>query len=73
MNGYQYLIRRNQLTQKLETDLAAIAPMPAAERAQHRKRLEAAFDAELAALYAQVQSEYPGERRIKARPIDNPR
>ncbi|MGH7812985.1 MAG: hypothetical protein ACREQI_03175 [Candidatus Binataceae bacterium] len=73
MNGYQYLIARNRLMQKLEDDLERLGPMPNAERAAETRRLETEFDAKLAELYAQVAEEYPGERKKKARPIADPR
>ena len=36
-------------------------------------RLQAQFDIRLKQLYAQVAEEYPGERKVKARPIEDPR
>ncbi len=72
MNGYQYLVQRNRLMQQLEQDLAAIANLPAAERNKERIRLETQFDLRLRELYAQVAEEYPGERKKKARPIEDP-
>jgi hypothetical protein len=73
MNGYQYLIARNRLMQHLEGKLAELEPLPAAERADKRRRIEAEFDIRLRELYAQVAEEYPGERRKKARPLADPR
>jgi len=73
LNGYQYLIERNRLMQQLERDLAELAPLPETERAARRKQLESQFDVRLRELYAQVADEYPGERRKKARPMDDPR
>jgi hypothetical protein len=73
MNGYQYLVERNRLMQKLEADLARLTPLTEAERAAARTRLEAEFDRNLAEIYAKVAGEYPGERRKRARPIDNSR
>lgn len=73
MNGYQYLIQRNRLMQQLEQDLAAIANLPPAERNKERVRLESQFDQRLRELYSQVAGEYPGERKKKARPIEDPR
>ena len=72
MNGYQYLVQRNRLMQQLEQDLAAIANLPTAERNKERSRLETQFDGRLRELYAQVADEYPGERKKKARPIEDP-
>jgi hypothetical protein len=73
MNGYQYLVRRNRLMQQLEQELTAIANLPTAERNKERSRLELQFDQRLRELYAQVADEYPGERKKKARPIEDPR
>jgi hypothetical protein len=73
MNGYQYLVQRNRLMQQLEQELAAIANLPTAERNKERSRLELQFDQRLRELYAQVADEYPGERKKKARPIEDPR
>ena len=73
LNGYQYLIERNRLMQQLERDLAELLPLPETERAARRKQLESQFDVRLRELYAQVAAEYPGERRKKARPMDDPR
>jgi hypothetical protein len=72
MNGYQYLIARNRLMQRLEAELATLEPLPAAERIDRRRRLEAEFDIRLRELYTQVADEYPGERRKKARPLTDP-
>ncbi|HUA35871.1 MAG TPA: hypothetical protein VMA09_19835 [Candidatus Binataceae bacterium] len=58
--------------QQLEQELAAIANLPTAERAKERTRLEAQFDLRLRELYSQVAEEYPGERKKKARPIEDP-
>ncbi len=73
MNGYQYLIARNRMMQGLEEKLAELEPLPAAERAEKRRLIEAEFDIRLRELYAQVAEEYPGERRKKARPLADPR
>ncbi len=73
MNGYQYLIARNRRMMKLEDDLAKLKALPDAERAGETARLQAEFDRELAELYEQVADEYPGERKKKARPLENPR
>jgi hypothetical protein len=73
MNGYQYLIERNRLIQKLEEDLQKLAPLPDAERQAQTKRLEEKFDRQLTELYAKVADEFPGERKKKARPLSDPR
>ena len=63
MNGYQYLIERNRLMIKLDDELTRLAPLPEAERQAQTRRLQQKFDDALAALYAQVADEYPGERK----------
>ncbi|HEV3110958.1 MAG TPA: hypothetical protein VGY99_10730 [Candidatus Binataceae bacterium] len=73
MDGYRYMIERNRLMYKLEDDLAKIRHLPEVERRAKTTRLQAEFDRQLATLYAGVAEEYPGERRIKARPISDPR
>jgi hypothetical protein len=73
MNGYQYLIQRNRLMCVLEDDLRKIESLPEAERLAETGRLQAQFDLKLRTLYAQVADEYPGERRVKARPLTDPR
>lgn len=73
MNGYEYLIERNRLMFKLEEDLARLRDLPQAERTAQTARLQAVFDVKLAELYAKVASEFPGERRRKARPLSDPR
>jgi hypothetical protein len=73
MDGYQYLIARNRLMIKLDDELARLAPLPEAERTAQTRRLQAKFDDALAELYEQMADEYPGERKKKARPIDDPR
>ncbi len=73
MNGYQYLIQRNRLMCELEDDVRKLADMAEPERSTAIKQLEARFDIRLRQLYAQVASEYPGERKVKARPITDPR
>lgn len=73
MNGYQYLIQRNRLMCELEDDVRKLADMAEPERSAAIKKLEARFDIRLRQLYAQVASEYPGERKVKARPITDPR
>jgi len=73
MNGYEYLVARNRLMQRLEEELAPLAPRPVAEREAETRRLQAKFDIELAEMYAKVADEFPGERKKKARPIADPR
>ena len=73
MNGYRYLIERNRLMHKFEDDLQKIRNLAPVERKVKRGQLQAEFDRQLAALYAQVAEEYPGERKKKARPIADPR
>ncbi len=73
MNGYQYLVQRNRLMWQLEDELKKIEHLPQDERLAATQRLEAQFDIKLRELYAQVASEYPGERKIRARPLNDPR
>jgi len=73
MNGYEYLVRRNRLIMELEDALAKLKDLPAEERSRHTARLQMEFDRKLATTYEQVASEYPGERCVKARPIQDPR
>jgi hypothetical protein len=73
MNGYQYLVQRNRLMFQLEDQLKKIEHLPEAERAAAAGQLEAQFDMQLSELYGKVASEYPGERKIKARPLTDPR
>jgi hypothetical protein len=73
MNGYEYLVARNRLMQRLEEELARLAPLPGAEREAETRRIQAKFDVQLAEMYAKVADEYPGERKKKARPIVDPR
>ncbi len=73
MNGYEYLVARNRLMQRLSEELARLAPLPVAERDAETRRIEAKFDVQLAELYAKVAGEFPGERKRKARPIVDPR
>lgn len=73
MNGYEYLVARNRLMQRLEDDLKRLADLPRERREAEQKRLQAEFDIRLRELYAQVAEEYPGERRKKARPLSDPR
>jgi flagellar biogenesis protein FliO len=63
MNGYQYLIARNRLMIKLDDELTRLAPLAEAERQAQTRKLQQKFDDALAELYAQVATEYPGERR----------
>ena len=73
MNGYEYLVQRNKLMIKFEDDCARLNNIPEPERERERKRLQAEFDAAVAELYAKVTDEFPGERKKKARPINDPR
>ncbi len=73
MNGYQYLVQRNRLMCQLEDEFRKIEHLPEAGRIAATKRLEAQFDVQLRELYAKVAAEYPGERKIKARPLADPR
>lgn len=73
MNGYQYLIQRNRLMCQLEEELAKVQDLPDAERQAATARLQAQFDMRLRELYASVAGEYPGERKVKARPLTDPR
>jgi hypothetical protein len=73
MNGYQYLVQRNRLMCQLEDELRKIEHLPEIERNAAAKRLEAQFDVRLRDLYSKVAAEYPGERKIKARPLTDPR
>jgi ribosome-binding protein aMBF1 (putative translation factor) len=73
MNGYQYLVQRNRLMYQLEDELKKIEHLPEAERNAAAKRLEAQFDIQLRELYSGVATEYPGERKIKAHPLTDPR
>jgi hypothetical protein len=73
MNGYQYLVQRNRLMCQLEDELKKLESLPAAEHEVETKRLQAKFDMRLRELYSDVASEYPGERKVKARPLTDPR
>jgi hypothetical protein len=73
MNGYEYLVQRNRLMCVLEDDLKKIESLPREERLAATARLQAQFDLKLRALYGQVAEEYPGERKVKARPLTDPR
>jgi hypothetical protein len=73
MNGYEYLVARNRLMQRLSEELARLAQLPVADRDGETRRIEAKFDVQLAELYAKVADEFPGERKRKARPIVDPR
>ncbi len=72
MNGYQYLVRRNRLMCELEDAIRNLGPLADDQRIAAVKRLEAQFDIKLRQLYGEVASEYPGERKIKARPLTDP-
>jgi hypothetical protein len=73
MNGYQYLVRRNRLIFELDDAIRKFSDLPEEERIAATRKLEAQFDIRLRQLYAEVATEFPGERKIKARPIDDPR
>jgi hypothetical protein len=73
MNGYQYLVQRNRLMCQLDDELKKLESLPAAEREVETKRLQAKFDMRLRELYSDVATEYPGERKVKARPLTDPR
>jgi len=73
MNGYRYLIARNRLMCQLEDELAKLSHADPAYRQAETARLQAQFDFRLKQLYAEVATEFPGERRVKARPIADPR
>jgi len=73
MNGYQYLVQRNRLMCQLDDELKKLEGLPAADREAGARRLQAQFDMRLRQLYAEVASEYPGERKVKARPLTDPR
>jgi hypothetical protein len=72
MNGYQYLVERNRMLQRLESQLRSLAHLSPDEREPRERALRAEFDVRLRELYAQVADEYPGERRKKARPLSDP-
>jgi hypothetical protein len=72
MNGYQYLVQRNLLMCELEDEVRKLGYLPEPERQAAVKRLEGQFDVRLRQLYAQVSTEYPGERKVKARPLTDP-
>jgi len=73
VNGYEYLVARNRLMQRLGDELGKLASLPAEEREAQTRRIQAKFDVQLAELYAKVADEFPGERKKKARPIADPR
>jgi hypothetical protein len=73
MNGYRYLVERNRLMCQLEDELEKLNNLDTVERQAETTRLQAQFDIRLKQLYAQVAAEYPGERKVKARPIEDPR
>jgi hypothetical protein len=73
MNGYQYLVQRNRLMCQLDDDLKKLESLPPADRDLETKRLQAQFDMRLREIYADVAPEYPGERKVKARPMSDPR
>lgn len=73
MDGYQYLVRRNRLIFELEDAVRKLSDLPDEERVAATRKLEAQFDIRLRQLYAEVATEFPGERKVKARPIEDPR
>jgi hypothetical protein len=73
MDGYRYMIERNRVMQKLEDDLKKLAALPEQQKETETRRLRAEFDRHLAELYSEVASEFPGERKKKARAITDPR
>lgn len=73
MDGYHFMIERNRLLHKLEAQLAEVRNLPDVERRAKTAKLQAAFDRELADLYAQVLPEFPGEHRKQGRAISDPR
>ena len=44
MNGYEYLVARDRLMQRLEEELRKLAPLPVAEREAETRRIQAKFD-----------------------------
>jgi len=58
---------------QLEDEPKKLDHLTADERGAATKRLEAQFDVRLRQLYAEVATEYPGERKVKARPLTDPR
>jgi hypothetical protein len=73
MDGYRYLVERNRLMIEFDREKTALRDLPEAERRAKNAGLQVEFDRKVAALYAQVAAEYPGERRKKARAIEDPR
>jgi hypothetical protein len=73
MDGYRYMIERNRLMQKLEEDLKKLAGLPEQQKEAETTRHRVEFDRRLAELYAEVASEFPGERKRKARAMTDPR
>jgi len=72
MDGYRYMIERNRLMQKLEQELAKLTVLPDEQKQSETRRLQAEFDRNLADLYAEAATEFPGERSKKARPLNDP-
>jgi hypothetical protein len=72
MDGYRYMIERNRLMQKLEQELAGLTTLPDEQKQRETTRLQAEFDRVLADLYAEVATEFPGERGKKPRPPGDP-
>lgn len=73
MDGYHFMIERNHLLYKLEDQLRVLRHLPDEERRARTAAAQLGFDRELAALYAQVAQEFPGERRKQARALNDPR
>jgi hypothetical protein len=73
MDGYHFMIERNHLLYKLEEQLNALRNLPDQERRARTAAAQLSFDRELAALYAQVAEEFPGERRRQGRALNDPR
>jgi hypothetical protein len=73
MDGYRYMIERNRLMQNLEEDLKKLAGLPEQQKEAETRRHRVEFDRRLAELYAEVASEFPGERKKKARAMTDPR
>jgi hypothetical protein len=72
MDGYRYMIERNRLMQNLEENLKKLAGLPEQQREAETRRLRVEFDRRLTELYTQVASEFPGERKKKARAMTDP-
>jgi hypothetical protein len=73
MDGYRYLVERNRLMFEFEDQAAKLKHLPLSERQAKIAGMQVELDRKIAALYAQVADEFPGERIKKARPISDPR